>query len=255
MSTKSAFLTGVFIVLGLLSLWYSFRRPGTPTLDDTIIVGTNSDYPPYSYKEHDEIIGLDIDIAKEVIRRLDKKMEIEDMAFDVLITEIQMGKIHMIAAGMTETPERARQVFFTKPHLKNDPLIIISRADDKKFNSTDDLKGETVVVNQGYTADEYISSLPEITVYRSITPAEAFLALTSKRARAFIAARSSVQPFFKKHGTQDFHTTVIDGPVESYALAVSKKYPDLFKKVQDILDEMEQDGILATIKKKWGLSD
>ena len=49
------------------------------------------------------------------------------MPFEALIPEIQLGNIHVIAAGITPTKERAQRTLFTRPHLAaGNPLIIIS---------------------------------------------------------------------------------------------------------------------------------
>ena len=86
-----------------------------------------------------------------------------------------------------------------------------------------------------------------------MTPTEAFMALSSKRVQAFVAAQSSVQTFFSQYGKQDFNITPIKEQTESYSLVVAKKYSELFTKVQQILDAMEQDGTLKIIRKKWNL--
>ena len=242
-------------LLFFASIFYLYHYERSIPIDkNTIIVGTNAEYPLYYFIKSDEIIGFDIDVAREVVKRINKKMILQDMPFDALIPAIQLGKVHMIAAGMTPTKQRAKRVHFTKPHLKGDPLIIVTLKNAKKVATVDDLKGEDVVVNEGYTADFYMTKYENsIDVKRLATPAEAFLALRSKRAAAFVTARSSVQPFFEQYGEQEYRIVQIKDTSDEYALAISKKHSDLLPQIQKVLDEMQQDGTLDTLRKKWKL--
>ena len=117
------------LLLGGLVFWY-LKKPAVYVDQNILNVGTNVEYQPFSFlDERDEIVGFDIDIAKEVCARLGKKCVFHTMSFDALIPEIQLGTIHMIAAGMSPTPERAERVFFTQPHLIGQPLVVVYRAD------------------------------------------------------------------------------------------------------------------------------
>ncbi len=216
-------------------------------------VGTNAEFPPFTYVQNNDIIGFDIDIIKEVAKRLNKKLILRDMPFDALIPDIQLGNIHIIAAGVTPTSERAKRVLFTKPYLTGDPLIIITRAENRNIKTAQDLIDKEVAVNEGYTADFYMSDIPNIELIRLPSPAEGFLALESGRAFAFVTQKSSAQPFLKKYGDNAFNIIPIKDTAESVSLAISKKYPKLLPHVQKTLDAMRKDGTINKLKKKWDL--
>lgn len=249
----------ILIVLTLLMassffIWLSVRKADAPKEDTSLIVGTNAEYYPFSFIDNDAIAGFDIDIIKEVARRLGKDIEFKDMPFDALLPKIQFGAIQVIAAGITATPEKAKKVLFTKPHLTGDPLIVISLAKNPAITGLTDLDEKEVVVNEGYTADLYMSTISGPKIKRLATPAEAFLALNSGNAYAFVAAKSSVQPYFDKYGVKEFNIFTLDGVQDNYSFAISKKYPDLLSSIQKELDEMEQDGTIAALAQKWKLS-
>ena len=71
-----------------------------------LTMGTNAAFPPYEYKDGDDIVGIDAQIAQAMADKLGLKLEIVDMDFDSLIASIQSGKIDMSLAGMTVTEER-----------------------------------------------------------------------------------------------------------------------------------------------------
>lgn len=231
---------------------YKNDTTSTKVFNDTLLVGTNAEYPPFSFREKNNYVGFDIDIIKEIAHRLDKKLVIKDMQFDALIPQIQLGCIHVIAAGMTPSSERAKQAFFTPTYLSNDPLIILSTKKDP-INNTDELHNKRVVVNEGFTADYYISSLKIPQVTRLASVGEAVLALQSNRADAFVTAQSAIQSFLAVNGRDDFNQSIIPNTQEQYAFIVSKKYPELFAEIKKILDDMEKDGTLNQIKKRWHL--
>ena len=220
---------------------------------DTIIIGTNAEYPPFSSIKNGEIAGLDIDIAEQVCARLNKKYVLQDKPFDALVPELQLGTVHMVAAGMTPTKQRERQVFFTTPYFKGDSLLIISPK-LAPISNVEELTDKTVVVNEGFTADRYISSLTGPKVQRFPAVSEGFLALKSGRVDAFISAESSVQEYFKRYSKDDFNIVKIEGQSEEYSLAVSKKYPVLFADINKVIGDMLEDGTIAQLLKKWNIS-
>jgi arginine/lysine/histidine transporter system substrate-binding protein len=218
---------------------------------DLIIVGTNAEFPPFTFIENKAVIGFDIDIAKEVAQRLGKTIQIKDMPFEALIPDIILGNVDFVAAGMSYTEERAKRVLFTKPYLTEDPLVIFTTSKQKL--GLDDLKGKTVVVIEGFTADLFISSKEGIDIIRLPTQADGFMAIKSGRADAFVTAKSTVDAFFELQDANQFHTTLIDGTGETCALVVPKSKPKMLVDIQQALDTMERDGTMAKLKAKWKL--
>ena len=234
--------------------WYRSTREYKP-LENTLIVGTSADYMPFSFRDLNlNIVGFDIDIAHEVAKRLGMTIEIQDKPFGMLLPQIEMGQIHMIAAGMTPTAERAKRVHFTKPYLRGNPLLVITLASNPPVTNLEDLKGKDVIVNTGYTADLYMSNIPSINLIRLSKVADAITALEHGKGYAFVTAAFTLQPFLKQYDKDrsKFNVFRIQETDEENALAVSKKLPDeFFNKVQKALDDMEADGTLSALKQKW----
>lgn len=219
---------------------------------NNLVIGTNAEFPPFTYREKDEIVGFDIDIAKEVCQRLGRKGVFKDMPFEALIPDLMVGSVDFIAAGMSYTEERAKRVSFTSSYLEGDPLVIFSLEKNKVLN-LEGLKGKKVVVNEGFTADTFISSQQGFEVVRLPTTADAFLSVKNGRAYAFITAMSTVQDFFNKQGSASFHIAPIVDTAETCALVVSQKNPQLLSEIQQALEGMKEDGTLVKLKEKWKL--
>ena len=255
MKKISLYIIITLIIATSVIIWYKAEKTIiTAQPLDTVIVGTNAEFQPFSFKQDDTITGFDIDVITEVLKRLDKKMVIKDMPFDALLPEIQLGNIHVIAAGITPTQERAQRALFTRPHLIGNPLMIISLKNNP-VATLDDLAGKTVVVNEGYVADSYMSEQPAVNLIRlsSAAVSDGMLALESGRADAFVTALHPMRPYFEKYDINNFSVTPIPDTEESSAFAISKHYPELRDYIQVTLDRMQNDGTLDTLKRKWNL--
>lgn len=222
---------------------------------NTLVVGTNAEFAPYTYIEKGELVGFDIDVAHEVAKRLNKKIVFKDMPFDALIPDLSLGNIDIIAAGMSYTDERAKRVSFTEPYCNNDPLVIVTLAEKSasKELSVEDLKNKTVVVNDGYVADIYMSDTNCCNLVRIPAPADAFLALKSGRADAFVTAQSTADFFLVSQKDTKLQLNSIPETNETCALVVAKDNPLLLQQIQTVLDEMDNDGTMGKIKDKWKL--
>ncbi len=244
----------ILLLVALLAipiLWYKKYKQVKP-IETKLIIGTSADFPPFSFRDsNDNIVGFDIDIAKEVLKRINMPYELIDRPFSLLIPQIQVGQIDLIAAGITPTKEREKNLRFTKPYLGNNPLIIITL---KKLpiKGVADLKGKNVIVNTGYTADMYMSKFPETNLIRLPKVVDAILALKHSKADAFVTASLTIEPYIKKEEKKNFNIIELPGTSETSALGVSKKTPqDIFDKIQKALDDMDADGSLDALKKKW----
>lgn len=248
------FLTISVVLFFVLYTKFGQKQIKRSSDESLLIVGTAAEFPPFEFIKNDEVVGFDIDLVHAIAERLEKKVILKDMPFTTLIPQIQYGSLHMIAAGLTPTAERAREMLFTRPYLETDPLVVVTLAKNPKISSLDDLKGKSVIVNEGFSAERFMSNLEGIDLKRLPTVADAFLSLQSGRADAFVVAANSIKPFFKQYPQADFSLFTIPNTNEKTALAISKKYPELLEKIDKILDELHREGFIEQLKKKWDIS-
>jgi len=249
----------LLILVTFSGIWFFSRKP-TPRLAEqpveTLIVGTNAEYPPFAFIENDQITGFDIDVIKELAKRIGKPFTLSNMSFEALIPELQLGSMHIITGGITPTPERAKRALFTFPHLENDPLMAVQKKDSKPISTSQDLKDKIVVVNQGYSSDHFISDIETSEVVRISSPlvSTGLLTLDSGQANVYVASKGALQPFIKEQ-QEKYSITPIEQTGESSALAISKKYPQLYSQIQSTMSEMIKDGTIEKLQKKWKLND
>ena len=118
-----------------------------------LVVGTSADYPPYEFHKEidgkDQIVGFDIEIAKELAKDLGVKLEIKDMAFDGLLVALQADKMDMIFAGMTPTDERKQNADFSDIYFTATHRFILRSGDEAAITKMEDLKGKKIGVQKG----------------------------------------------------------------------------------------------------------
>lgn len=255
--TMNKLITLILLSLfaSFFTLWYRTNKIDKPAVskDNILLVGTNSEYAPFSFMENNQVVGFDIDLVTEIAKVMGKTLELQDMPFDALIPAMQTGQLQVIATGITPTQKRALQVNFTKPYLKGDPLLIVSPV-AAPIKTVDELKDKKVAVNEGFTADYYMSEIKGPQLVRFASPIESFMALASGRIDALVAAENNVKPFLNHYGVNKFSVAYIPDTTDEYALALSKKYPDLVAQVQEALDTLQENGTLDALKQKWKLN-
>lgn len=235
----------------IIFIFICFFSFGLQASESLLVVGTNAEFPPFSFIQDRKIVGFDIDVVNEVAKRLGKEILLKDLPFDALIPQIILGHVDLVAAGMSYTEERAKRVLFTKSYLDTDPLVVFSAA--KAAVSFDGIKGKMIVVVEGFTSDQLMSSIKGINLMRLNNQSDAFMAIKCGRADAFITAKSTVEAFFENQDSSQYHTEVIPGSEETCALIVPKNKSEVLKEVQKMLDAMENDGTMDKLKAKWKL--
>ena len=90
-------------------------------------LGTNAAFPPFEYVEGKSIVGFDITMGQKIAKDAGMKLEVVDMAFDSLIPALQSGTIDFIAAGMSVTEERKKNVSFSDDYFESEQVIIVRK--------------------------------------------------------------------------------------------------------------------------------
>ena len=120
-------------------------------------MATNAQFPPYEYYEGDKVVGIDAEMAAAIADKLDRKLVIDDMDFDAIITAVQTGKSDMGMAGMTVTEDRLQSINFSDTYAKGIQVVIVP--EDSAITSVDDhfAEGATYLVGtqKGTTGDIY----------------------------------------------------------------------------------------------------
>ena len=128
---------------------------------EKLIMVTEAGFAPYEFYEGEEIVGVDVEIAKKIAEKTGKELEIKDTDFDSLIYEVKTGKADFAAAGLSITPERLEEVDFSVEYAVSKQVIIVKKDNDAE--TIEDFNGKKVAVQLGTVADLVLSDEnPEI---------------------------------------------------------------------------------------------
>ena len=93
----------------------------------TLVMATNAEFPPYEYREGDQIVGFDVDMMNAVCDMLGYELKIDDMLFDSIIAAVQSGKADVGVAGMSVTPERQQNVKFSDSYTITHLVVMVRK--------------------------------------------------------------------------------------------------------------------------------
>ena len=99
------------MMLGALALFTACDKD-----ENTLVMATNAAFPPYEYKEGNDIVGIDAEIAAAVAKKLGMKLEIVDVEFGSVLTGVSEGKYDMGMAGITVTEDRKKTMDFSNTY-------------------------------------------------------------------------------------------------------------------------------------------
>jgi L-cystine transport system substrate-binding protein len=216
----------------------------------TIRIGTEGTYKPFSFHDPktNQLTGFDVEVAQEVAKRLGVKAEFVEIPWDGLLTSLQTGKIDMVANQVGIKPERQEKFDFSKPYTISYAQLVVHQ-DNQTIRTIEDIKGkkagQTPTSNYGKMAEEHGA---QIVAYEDMMGAMQDVA--AKRIDLSLNDKLAIAEMLKNN---DLPLKVIDiqsDRAES-AFPVQKGNADLVKAINKALDEMEKDGTLAKISKKW----
>lgn len=90
-------------------------------------LGTNAAFPPFEYVNGKDVVGFDITMGEEIAKTANAQLEVVDMAFDSLIPALASDAIDFIAAGMSVTDERKKNVDFSVPYYQSKQVVIVRK--------------------------------------------------------------------------------------------------------------------------------
>lgn len=213
-----------------------------------IVMGTNAEFEPFEYREGTEIVGLDVDIAKAIAEKLGKELKIEDMEFNTVLSQLSMGSVDFVAAGLTVDEERSKQVDFSDTYFKTKQAIIV-REDNTDIKVAEDLVGKAVGVQLGTTGDKYVSTTKGVECVPFDKGSLAVMDLINGRIDAVVIDEQPAKRMVEAQtGLKVLDVAFVE---EEYAIAVKKGDAELQAAINEVLAEIKADGTYDEIYAKY----
>ena len=117
----------------------------------TLIVATYFTNPPFEFLKNGPRIGFEVDLIKEIAKRLKMTVEFRNTQWETIIEELKNNKYDLIMGAITITPERKKIIDFSEPYMNTTLSIIINNKKTPQMQSLDDLRHTTVGVQAATT--------------------------------------------------------------------------------------------------------
>lgn len=157
-----------------------------------IIIGVFSDKAPFGYVDASgKYQGYDVYFANRIGKDLGVDVEFVSVEPASRVEYLKTGKVDIILANFTVTEERAESVDFALPYMKV-ALGVVS-PDDALITDVSQLKGKTLIVAKGTTAETYFTEKhPEVKLLKFDQYTETYNALLDGRGDAFSTDNTEV---------------------------------------------------------------
>ena len=225
----------------LLILLMILTLSGCGRSENEIVLATEAGFAPYEYYENGEIIGVDIDIAKEIAKELGKELIIKDIAFDSIIMEVKTGKSDFAAAGISYTEERAKAVSFSNDYAISKQIVVVNNNSDIK--KIDDIKNKKIAVQLGSVADTYVTeNYKKAQIVRQKKYLTTIQDLEDGKVDCVVMDElPALEILTKKSNLNILSESVVE---DSYGIIVKKGNDDLLETVNRVIKRMQEDGSL-----------
>ena len=265
------FLLRVFGIAATMLMLISAHSYAGETFDrikssGVLKVGTNANWPPQSFlNDNNELDGFDIDVAKEVAKRLGVDVEFVTPAWDIMTAGNWRGRWDITIGSMTPTKSRARVLDFPVVYYYTPASVAVHK--DSKATSVSDLNGKVVGATTASTFELYLKHDLEIDAQGAppfeyqITPAKIQTADLANSILDNLRLGDGVRldgmvgslPAILESISSGYPIRVLGDPVfyEPLSVAIDKGDPEFGEAVAKIVKDMQDEGFLANFSLKW----
>ncbi|MGD9307022.1 MAG: transporter substrate-binding domain-containing protein [Desulfobacterales bacterium] len=272
---RRRFPIALMLVAGLFFLW-TVSAAYAGVLEDIkskeeIVISTDANYAPQSFlNDKGELDGFDIDVSKEVAKRMGVKVKFVTPDWDLIVAGKWGARWDLSIGSMTITSARAKVVDFSTPYYYTPAQFGVHKK-NTTIKTLDDFAGKTVGLGSGTTYETYLDPNQELgigggekIVYQVKNVKKIRIYTTDMEAVQDLALGDGVRIdgvltsgfVIEEAGKKGIPIKVVGDPVyyEPLAAASDKARPgsaDLVKKVSEIFQAMHADGTLTKFSMKW----
>jgi polar amino acid transport system substrate-binding protein len=267
MSSLRSPFTGLALILTLFLVGCADMqsKPGssasaTPVMDriqdrGALVLGTAGDMAPLNMTSKEgKVIGVEIDLARDLATAMGVELQIETMPFGELLGALEAGKVDIVMSGMTMTPKRNTKVAFVGPYMRSGKALLtksesIARAKD--FSEVND-GGLKLTALSGSTSESVIQALAPKAQLASATSYDAAIAMVlNDEVDAMVADYTICVVALLRHPNAGLISVIAPVTYEPLGIALPPNDPLLVNFVENQLGNFEASGRLERINKRW----
>ena len=221
----------VLIIMSILLLC------GCESNKEKLVLSTEAGFAPYEYYSNGEIVGVDIDIAREIADYLNMELVIKDVAFDSIINEVKTSKSDIGAAGISYTEERALEVDFTINYSESKQVVIVNK--NSLITDISDITNKKIAVQLGSVADSYLTeNYPNVELVREKKFLAAIQDLKDNKVDAVVMDDLPAGRLMTSN------MRMLDAPllVDNYGMIVKKGNTKILRAANSVIERLKEEG-------------
>lgn len=223
----------------LLCLVILFGCIGCTNREDKLIMVTEASFAPYEYYADGKIVGVDVEIAREIANELGKELVVKDVAFDSIIHEVKTGKADIGVAGISYTEERAKQVDFSINYTSSKQVIVVRS--NSLIDKLDDIKNKKIAVQLGSVADMYVSEYyKEKNIVRQKKYLAAIQDLKDGKVDCVVMDELPAREMVKNNSDIRILSEIL--AEDSYGIIVDKGNSELLSVINVVIERLKSEG-------------
>ncbi|AZK47415.1 transporter substrate-binding domain-containing protein [Paenibacillus lentus] len=220
-----------------------------------LILGLSADFPPYEFhikneNGEDEIVGFDVEIAKEIAKDMGAELEIKDMVFSSLLNELGSGRVDIVISGLSPSPDRAESIEMSQIYYNAKQAVVAREADKDKYATLESLEGLKIGVQKSSIQEDIAKEIPGAKLTSLAKISDIIMQLNSGRVDVAIIEGPVAESFVKNVEGIAITDAVPVTEDEGYVVGIKKGNIELLDQVNTTLDRLIQDGSIEKFVKE-----
>lgn len=231
----------------------SFAPAHAQTAQPPLRCAVDGTFAPHAFPSlQGGVQGFQIDLFREVARRMGREITIDSASFSGLVPALNAGRYDFLCAPTTVTRERAESLLFTEGYLWTELQFGIRRG-TPPIRSEEDLRGKTISVNKGTPYEQWVTNNAQrlnLTLMAFDTQPDAVQAVIQGRAYANLSGNTVIR-YSASRTPQYIADYVLPGTRFHWGTPFRRDSGALRNQVEDVLTCMKRDGTIARMSEKW----
>lgn len=211
-----------------------------------LIVGTSSGYPPYVFVDAEspdkKVIGLDMEMCKQIADKLGVPMEVQDMSFSALLSSVTAGKVDIAVGGVSPTPEREKAMAFSDLYLPTEQKLLVRKEDQHKLKTMADLKGKVIGAEKSTTQEATAQKVEGATAIGLSSVPDAVLQLKNGKLDGIVLEGVVSKQYLVYNDDLALADVQFEGAKKVSAVALQKGNDDVLKIINDVIKQDTESG-------------
>jgi polar amino acid transport system substrate-binding protein len=224
----------------------------------TLVVGVKNDYKPWGFLDPSgEIVGMEIDLARDVAERLGTEIELVPVVASNRMEFLQQGRIDLIIATLGDTPQRREVIGMIEPNYYAGGTNVLA-ATSAGLTEWSDLKGKDVCAIQGAYYNRRVSQEYEPNLLAFAGIPEATTALRNGNCVAFVYDNTWIESQLAGGDEwADYEMPFETEDLQAWAVAVKLEELDgpWGDFMREVVTDWHSSGQLIELNSKWGIKD